>query len=103
MPEISFELEEFIDWALANEPDKYQLHFCLGLINLKLKNDALTATKDFERFLTKLETDKYPELKVLAQRYIDENNVGHAKTYSEAGKSGGKWGKWTRIKGARVE
>jgi tetratricopeptide (TPR) repeat protein len=84
VPEISFELEEFIDWALANEPDKYQLHFCLGLINLKLKNDALTATRDFERFLTKLDTDKYPELKVLAQRYIDENNVGQAKTYFEA-------------------
>lgn len=82
--EISFELEEFIDWTLANEPDKYQLHFCLGLINLKLKNDVLTATKDFETFLRKLEADKYPELKVMAQRYIDENNVGQAKTCIDA-------------------
>lgn len=96
-PEISFELEEFIDWTLANEPDKYQLHFCLGLINLKLKNDVLTATKDFETFLSKLEADKYPELKVMAQRYIDENNAGQAKTCIEAEESAFAKAAWESV------
>lgn len=86
-PEISFELEEFIDWTLANEPNKYQLHFCLGLINLKLKNDVLTATRDFEIFLRKLETGRYPELKEMAQRYIDANNAQQTKTYFETEQS----------------
>lgn len=79
-PEISFELEEFIDWTLVNEPEKYQLHFCLGLINLKLKNDVLTAIRDFKTFLSKLEADKFPELKVTALRYINEHDVRQAKT-----------------------
>jgi hypothetical protein len=31
--ETYFEVEEFLDWMVHEEPDKVQLHYCLGLIN----------------------------------------------------------------------
>ncbi|MBL8522766.1 MAG: hypothetical protein JNN20_03655, partial [Betaproteobacteria bacterium] len=49
--EVAFEVEEFIAWIAADHPDKPQLHYCLGLINLRGKKDAQLAARDFKRFL----------------------------------------------------
>jgi tetratricopeptide (TPR) repeat protein len=70
-PEIPFELEEFIDWTLSNEPHKIQLHFCLGLINLRLKNDGETAIRDFKSFLLGIKDGEYLELRKMATSYIE--------------------------------
>jgi tetratricopeptide (TPR) repeat protein len=50
-PRVSVEIEEFICWVLEQEPDKYQLYYCLGFINWKLKGDTKQAIHDFQRFL----------------------------------------------------
>jgi len=46
-------VEEFIMWVLSKEPDKYELHFCVGFINFKIKRDNLSAEKDLQLFLDK--------------------------------------------------
>ena len=45
------ETEEFILWVLDQEPDKFQLHFCLGYINSEAKDDAILALEEYEAFL----------------------------------------------------
>lgn len=50
-PGLFFEVEEFISWVLSIEPERYQLYFCLGLINYKAKGDSARAKQDLEKFL----------------------------------------------------
>ncbi len=50
-PESILQTEEFILWVLDKEPDKIQLHYFLGLINWKGKEDLETAKNDFNKFL----------------------------------------------------
>ncbi len=45
------QIEDFILWILEEEPDKTDLHFCLGFVNYYLKKDATRAAEEFEAFL----------------------------------------------------
>ncbi len=45
------EAEEFIQLILEQEPERHELHFCLGVINYKAKNDLAVATGAFRAFL----------------------------------------------------
>ncbi|HEX9395657.1 MAG TPA: hypothetical protein VF943_02850 [Burkholderiales bacterium] len=49
--ELPFEVEEFMEWVLQIEPNKIQLYFCLGLINLFGKDDSESARADFQKFI----------------------------------------------------
>lgn len=69
---LPIEIEEFVAWAVANEPDKVQLHYCLGLINLKRKGDRVSATRDFELFLEKCPINRFVDERKHAQRYLQE-------------------------------
>ena len=46
-----FQTEEFINWVLDSNPELYQLHFALGLINLQGKEDYITAQSEFTEFV----------------------------------------------------
>lgn len=70
--ELPFEVEEFIEWVLQEEPNKYQLYYCLGIINEKAKNDLEAAKKDFLRFLELLEDGKFAIQATIAERKINE-------------------------------
>lgn len=71
-PHVLFEVEEFITWVLGNNPEKYQLYFCLGLINMKGKHDKLLAIKDFQIFLEKCEANKHEKARRLVNQYVQQ-------------------------------
>src|SRR5438445_406003 len=57
---VPVQCEEFIQIALAREPDRVQLHFCLGLINYHAKSDYAVAAEDLRQFLSKLKDGHFP-------------------------------------------
>lgn len=48
---VPIQCEDFIQKIVAEEPDKGQLHFALGLINYNTKKDYRSAKKDFGLFI----------------------------------------------------
>ncbi|MHB1301491.1 MAG: hypothetical protein ACYCY8_11585 [Burkholderiales bacterium] len=71
-PEILAQIEDFIVWVLTQEPQKYQLYYCLGYFNWKIKGDFAGATKDFECFLANATAPGMEKEKQLAQNWIEE-------------------------------
>lgn len=70
------EVEEFIMWVVHEEPDKTQLHFCLGVINYVGKGDGAQARRDFEEFLSTTPDGRFLEEKQVAQQYLDKIATG---------------------------
>ncbi|MEI7899972.1 MAG: hypothetical protein WCK89_06940 [bacterium] len=68
--DVPIQTEEFMLWVLSEEPEKAQLHFCLGLVNWHAKNDLEQAAKDFQNFLDAGLESKFPEEFKLANLYI---------------------------------
>lgn len=66
------EIEEFICWLLDEEPQKYQLHYCLGYINWKVKGDKPQAVKDFETFLLLGHENEFAVEREIARKWILE-------------------------------
>lgn len=71
-PHVPEESEEFIHDILKLEPDKYQLWFCLGLINFFAKEDMNLAAEDFNRFLADGNENEFAELRRLAKEYLKQ-------------------------------
>ena len=74
--ETGFEIEEFIDWALTEHPDKYQLRYSMGLINLHLKKDNELAVIEFNKFIESDTPNLFPEAKQKAVEYIQRIRAG---------------------------
>jgi hypothetical protein len=53
---VPTQCEDFIQIVLEQEPGQYWLYFCLGMINRRAKGDDLAAKRDFEQFLSRVET-----------------------------------------------
>jgi tetratricopeptide (TPR) repeat protein len=53
------ELELFVEWAISQDPQHYQLYYSLGLLNRNLKGDKASAIRDFESFLQRVPPTKY--------------------------------------------
>ncbi len=66
------QIEDFICWVLEREPDKYQLHYCLGFFNWKAKGDLVRALKDFEKFLELRHEDEFNKERELAEKWMAE-------------------------------
>jgi len=66
------EVESFLVKILEDEPEKYQLHFCLGFFNMEIKGDFKQAEIDLNRFLN-YEDDKFQKEKELAREWL--NNI----------------------------
>ncbi len=71
-PHVPEESEEFIHDILKLEPDKYQLWFCLGLINYFAKEDLILAKEDFNKFLGLGQEKEFQEQRRLANEYIKQ-------------------------------
>jgi tetratricopeptide (TPR) repeat protein len=71
-PAVPAQVEGFISWVIDQEPDKVQLHFCLGIINLFAKDDRESAQRDLERFLETCPQNRFLEERQLAQDYLKQ-------------------------------
>lgn len=70
--DVVLQVEDFLCRILELEPEKYQLHFCLGVFNLHVKGDPLRAARDFEDFLSKGVPSEFADERVLAKNWIGE-------------------------------
>jgi tetratricopeptide (TPR) repeat protein len=71
-PDIIAKIEEFMVWVLEQEPEKYQLYYCLGYINWKEKGDSLQALNDFMKFISSGEEIDFIKERELAEKWIKE-------------------------------
>ena len=71
-PIVIARVEDFMCWVLEAEPDKYQLHYCLGDINWKIKGDEKRALEEFRAFLSLGNADEYAKERELARSWILE-------------------------------
>jgi len=69
-PTALLQVEEFITFVVDQEPDKVQLHFCLGLINFFGKQDWARANQDLEKFVALATKDEFAVQVKLAKAYI---------------------------------
>jgi hypothetical protein len=68
---IHLQTEEFMRDVLVLEPDKYQLLYCIGLINYKKKEDKILAKEAFLLFIEKAkERNEYTEHITWAEKYL---------------------------------
>jgi hypothetical protein len=67
-----FQIEDFIHWLIEQEPEKYQLLFCLGFFNWKIRGDRTSAIENFTDFLHRCNATRYPTERRLAQRWLEE-------------------------------
>ena len=66
------EIEEFILWALDENPSKVQLHYCLGIVNLWFKGDRQQARNDFEQFINATNDSEFQEARIHAKQLLVE-------------------------------
>ena len=71
-PDTLNQIEAFILWVLNAEPERYQLYYCLGFFNWKVKGDLVSAEKDFTDFLDKVEPQKFQKEVELTRQWINE-------------------------------
>jgi len=69
-PNVLFKTEDFIHWVIESEPDKVQLYYCLGLINMRGKGDRIKALSDFEYFLNKVKKSQFEAEQKQVRSYI---------------------------------
>lgn len=70
--ELIYKVEDFIYYIATLENDKYQLYYCLGFYNWKIKGDYLQAIKDLETFLESGNAEEYPTERELAKNWLKE-------------------------------
>lgn len=71
-PKTIFDIVEFIMWVVEVEPNKVQLHFCMGLINYFGVVDYSLALQDFEKFLDLTQPDEFVPQRKQAKKYVEE-------------------------------
>lgn len=67
---VPIQCEDFIQTILKEEPDRIQLHFCLGLINYRAKEDYAVAAEDFGRFLSLVKAEEFEALVPKAREFL---------------------------------
>jgi uncharacterized membrane protein len=80
---IPLNVEYFIREVIKKEPEKFQLCFCCGFINCRVKEDYVSAKRDFEEFLEKCPSSVYPKARHLAKAYLAEIAVQLEKSSSQ--------------------
>jgi hypothetical protein len=69
---VPVQIEEFMHIVLEEEPDKIQLHYASGLINMYAKDDREGARRDFAAFLARGGEALFPEEAQHAQLLLRE-------------------------------
>jgi len=68
---VPLDVEEFIAKVLNRKPDKFQLYYCLGLINFFCKKDYTAAKRDFAQFIAKAsKKNQFPGEVAFAKQYL---------------------------------
>ena len=65
------QVEDFICLIIDEELNKYQLFFCLGFFNWKIKGDKKQAIKDFKKFLSTGAAIEFIHEKELVRSWIE--------------------------------
>jgi len=63
-------IEDFVYFVATSEEEKYQLYYCLGFFNWKVKRDLARAAKDFQMFLEKRQDGRFEKEARLAARWL---------------------------------
>jgi tetratricopeptide (TPR) repeat protein len=71
-PSILAQTEQFMFWLLDQEPDRYQLYYCLGFINWQVKEDVASAVGYFERFLEAGSESEFPKERQLTREWLEK-------------------------------
>ena len=75
--DVHIQIEQFIREILEKEPQKYQLHYCLGLIYYYIHEDERLAEIEFGKFIQKEnENNYYPKIRGYAEQYVEEIQSG---------------------------
>jgi hypothetical protein len=64
------QVEGFINWAIEENPHKYQLHYCLGFFNWQIREDKLLAKNNFLRFIELAKPQEFEKEVDLAKEWI---------------------------------
>lgn len=71
--DLSLNVEIYIAWKIKEEPNNYQLYFCLGYINYKFKEDYDSAIIDLTKFISNEHSrDEFPDEYEKANIYINK-------------------------------
>lgn len=65
-------VEDFLCRIVAEEPDRVQLHYCLGFFNWKIKGDHLQAVSDFNKFLSLDSVNDFRKEMELSTQWLKE-------------------------------
>ena len=69
------QIEDFICWMIDRYPQKYQLKYCLGFINWKVKGDTIRAIQDFKEFLSSGDNRDFIRERELASVWLKEHSA----------------------------
>jgi len=65
-------VEDFLYLIVTDEPDKAQLHYCLGFLNWKIKGDHLQAKSDFKKFISLAPAGQFQKELELSTQWLNE-------------------------------
>jgi len=65
-------VEDFILLMISNNPDAFQLYYCLGIVNRDFKGDLKLAKNDFKNFISKDIDFKFPKESKLVSNWIEQ-------------------------------
>lgn len=66
------QVEDFINWVIEENPEKYQLNFCLGFFNWQIRCDNMLAKTNFQKFLDLIKPNEFIKEKELAISWISQ-------------------------------
>jgi tetratricopeptide (TPR) repeat protein len=69
-PDLLAKIEDFVYYIATTRADKYQLYYCLGFFNWKIKGDMLLAARYFQRFLKLRKDGAFGKEAVLAKKWL---------------------------------
>ncbi|MGJ8654495.1 MAG: hypothetical protein ACSHX8_14640 [Opitutaceae bacterium] len=82
-PTVHLQSEEFICDILIQEPDKFQLHFVLGLINEHAKKDMVVAIDEYQTFIDQCPKGQYITNVEVALKHIQMHIPKPPDSYSQ--------------------
>lgn len=75
-PDVPAQLEEFMTWVLAEEPALTQIHYCLGILNRDIKEDARRTLEEFEAFVHLTPPGRFEKEVQLAREWLAGHKDG---------------------------
>jgi len=66
------QVEHFLLWQLELAPERIELYYCLGFVNMHLKGDPEQARADFENFMKRCPREKYCPDREQVEKWLQE-------------------------------